>query len=231
MRAVWLDASLFLMLSLAAVRPAAAQTEQPSQTLVVSGQPGHVAIMQFNGRSVIDLEALARLVNGSVSFKGNQTILTLPGSGPSAAAATVPQASQPSNSGFSKQCMTAGIEFMSAIREWRSALANNLQNGYPVSASWVTRYSNKAAESLRLASVAASTDSDQQALPLLQNEFDFMQKWSNKVLDAVKNMDTAKYMSDDALNNDALFQKTLTCARSLAAMAASRTFQDDGSCD
>ena len=225
MRAIWLDTSLFLMLSLAAAQLAAAQTDQPSQTLVVSGQPGQVALMQFNGRSVIDVKALAQLVNGSLSYKGSQTILTLPGSG-----ATAPQASQPSDSGFSKQGMTAGIEFMAAIREWRSALANNLQNGYPVSASWVTGYSNKAAESLRLASVAASTDSDQQALPLLQNEFDFMQEWSNDVLDAVKNLDTAKYMSADALNNDALFQKTLTCAHSLAAMAASRTFQDDGSC-
>jgi hypothetical protein len=99
-----------------------------------------------------------------------------------------------------------------------------------VSANWVESYRGKAAQSLRLASVAASTDSDQQALQLLTNELDNMQKWSDKILKAGKDMDAAKYMSPDALNNDPLFQKILNCAHSLAAMSASGQFQDDGSC-
>jgi hypothetical protein len=144
---------------------------------------------------------------------------------------TAPSTRHPADSAFSKNFMKAGIEEMAVIREWRSAQANAIQNGYLVTATWVAGYRNRAAESLRLASVAASTDSDQQALQLLTNELDNMQKWSNRILEARKDMDAAKYMSPDALNDDPLFQKILSCARSPASMSASSQFEDDGSCD
>jgi hypothetical protein len=54
-----------------------------------------------------------------------------------------------------------------------------------------------------------------------------MQKLSNKVLAARKDMN---YISADALKDDPLNQQVLSCARSLAAMASSGQFQDDGSC-
>jgi hypothetical protein len=38
------------------------------------------------------------------------------------------------------------------------------------------------------------------------------------------------YIPRDALKNDPLDQKIITCARSLAAIAASGEFQDDASC-
>ncbi len=69
--------------------------------------------------------------------------------------------------------------------------------------------------------------SDHNAFQLLSNEFDNMQKLSNKVLAARKNMN---YISADALKDDSLNQQILNCARSLAAMASSGQFQDDGSC-
>ena len=79
-----------------------------------------------------------------------------------------------------------------------------------------------------MASVAVSTDADRNAFQLLSNEFDKMQKLSNKILAARQNMN---YISPDALKNDPLDQQILGCARSLAAMAAAGQFQDDGSCD
>jgi hypothetical protein len=205
------------------------QTGQPNRTLVVNGQSGQVAVMQINGRAFVDLEGLAQLVNGSLGFSGNQIVLTLPASGasnPTPAAST----RQPAESAFSKNFMKAGIEEMAIIREWRSAQANAIQNGYPVTSNWVATYHDRATAALRLASVAASTDSDQQALQLLTNELDNMQKWSNKILEARKDMDAAKYMSPDWLNNDPLFQKILNCAHSLASMASSGQFEDDGTC-
>jgi hypothetical protein len=120
--------------------------------------------------------------------------------------------------------LRAGIEEMSVIREWRSALVSAVQNGYPVTDDFVSRYRGQAGTSLRLASVAVSTDSDQSAFQLLSNEFDHMQKLSNKILAARKE-------SPDALKGDPLDAQILSCARSLAAMAASGQFQDDGSCD
>ena len=74
------------------------QAAQQNSTLIVSGQPGQAPVLQINGRSYVDIEALARLTNGSLGFKGNQITLTLPGaaaSAPSTAAAP----SQPAQPG------------------------------------------------------------------------------------------------------------------------------------
>ncbi len=210
-----------LCLIFAAGMPAFTQAQQ-NETLVVSGLPGQTPVLQINGRSYVDIEALARLINGSLSFKGNQVTLALPGSGDS----TPPPASQPAPA-FSKGFVRAGIEEMSVIREWRSALMNAVENGYPVTDAFMASYRGQASTSLRLASVAASSESDHNAFQLLSNEFDNMQKLSNKVLAARKDMN---YISADALKNDPLNQQILTCARALAAMASSGQFQDDGSC-
>jgi small-conductance mechanosensitive channel len=116
---------------------------------------------------------------------------------------------------------------MSVIREWRSALVNAVQNGYPVTDDLVAGYRAQAAKNLKLVSVAASTDSDRSAFQLVSNEFDNMQKLNDKILAARKNMN---YISPDALKDAPLDQQILNCARSLASMAASGQFQDDGSC-
>lgn len=222
MREKVFSAGLMLLAFLVLPGLAWPQAAQQNQTLIVSGQPGQTPVLQINGKSYVDITALARLINGSLSFKGNQVTLTLPG----AADSTPPPASQPT-SAFSKDFLRAGIEYMSVIREWRSALIDAVQNGYPVTDAFAASYRGQASTSLRLASVAASTDSDHNAFQLLSNEFDNMQKLSNKVLAARKNMN---YISADALKDDALNQQILSCARSLAAMASSGQFQDDGSC-
>ena len=88
-------------------------------------------------------------------------------------------------------------------------------------------FRNGAATSLRLASVAASTESDRQAAVLLTNEFNNMNSLSDRFINANKSM---TYVSHEALDNDPLDRKVLNCARSLAAMAANNQFVDDGSC-
>ena len=200
-----------------------AQAVQQNWTLIVSGQPGRAPALRINGRSYVDIEALARLTNGSLAFKGNQITLTLP-----ALVASPPAAASPaSHSEFSNEFLQAGIEAMSVIREWRGALVNAIQNGYPVTDDLVAGYQAQAPKNFRLVSVAASTDSDRRAFQLLSNEFDNMQKLSNKVLAARKNMN---YISPGALKDSPLNQQILNRARSLASIAASGQFQDDGSC-
>lgn len=205
---------------------ALSQAVQQSGKLTISGQAGDVAVTQMNGRSYVDIEALARLTNGTLHFNGSQITLTLPGS-PASTPSAAPSSSQPANPGFSKEFLRAGIEEMSVIREWRSTLLNAVQNGYPITDTVVSSFQGQAATNLRLASVAASTDSDQQAYQLLSNEFDNMQKLSNKVVAAHQNMN---YVGPNALKNDPLYQQILNCARSLASMASSGQFEDDGSC-
>jgi hypothetical protein len=180
----------------------------------------------MNGRSYIDIEALARLINGSLTQKGDQITLTLPES--SGSVPTVAQTTQPANSEFSKDFLKAGIEEMSVIREWRSALVNAVQNGYAVTDDFVAGYRGQATTNLRLVSVAISTDSDRSAYQLLSNELNHMQKLSDKILSARRNMN---YISPDAMKDDPLNQQILNCARSMAAMAASGHFQDDGTCN
>jgi len=211
---------------------ALSQTAQQSGSLTVSGHSGQAPVIQAGGRSYVDVEALARLTNGSLSFSGNQVMLTLPGSGggaPTTAPTIAPAATPASPAGFSKSFLNAGIEAMAEIREWRSALESAVQYGFPPGGgdTWICGYRGSAASSITLASVAASTDDDRKAIQFLNNEYDNMQKLSDKMLSLRKNL---TYIAPDALQNDPLDQKLLTCGHALAAMAASGQFQDSESC-
>jgi hypothetical protein len=226
MREKLLNAGLLLGL-LASPGIVLAQAAPQDSTLVVNGLSGQAPVLRVNGRSYVDVEGLARLISGSLAFSGNQILLTLPASSQIASAAPE-RANQPGTPAFSREFMKAGIEEMSVIREWRSALVNAVQNGYPLTDEFVAGYQRQASTNLRLASVAISTDSDRSAFQLLSNELDSMQKLSNKILKARKNMN---YIPTDALRGDPLDQKILNCARSLASMAVSGQFLDDGSCN
>jgi hypothetical protein len=225
-------AVVFLALPLVA----SAQNIATSQTLIVNGQQGQVPMIQVKGRSYVELEALARAAGGSISYAGNQIALSLPGSSaPSSSdtnSAAVPsgQPSAPapvSNPGFSKGFLNAGIEAAATLREWHATLASAIQNGYPVTANSFVGYRTQSQTNLRLASVAATTDSDRSAYQLLNNEFQNMSKLSERYVDRRANM---TYISPDSLQNDGLNQRFIACGRSLGAMAASGQFNDDGSC-
>ncbi len=218
MRAVAHSRWLTLVVLLVAQGLAWSQAGQPGGTLVVSGYSGQAPLTQIHGSSYVSVDALARLMSGSLAYQGSQIVLTV------AAAGT----GQPASPGFSKDFLKAAIETLSDIREWRSALLNAVENHYPIKDAWMANYHDQAARNLRLASVAATTPSDRNALPLLNKEFNHMQELGNKVLAARKNLN---YITPESVKKDPLDQKILNCARSLAAMAASGEFQDDGTCN
>ena len=83
MRGKLFTAPLMLVALLILPGLAWSQDAQQDLTLIVAGQPGQVPIVQMNGKSYVDIDALARLTNSSLSLKGNQVILTPPGSAPS----------------------------------------------------------------------------------------------------------------------------------------------------
>jgi hypothetical protein len=212
---------LMIIPSLALCRAA-----QEPQTLIVNGQRTQISVVQMNGHSYVDLEALARAANGSLSFNGNQISLTLPGSGDSLAPAPAP-ASSAANSEFSKSFLRAGIEQMTIIREWRTALANAVQNGFPITDDWLSAYRSQATTALRLSFVAINTDSDRNAYRLLNTEFENMKLLSNNYVALRQSM---QFIAPDSMANDPLNQKILNCGHSLAAMAANGQFVEDGSC-
>jgi hypothetical protein len=209
------------------------QGTNQNQTLIINGQSTQVPVIQVNGRSYADLAALASAVSGSLSFAGNQIALSVTfGAATSApSASALPPAAAPTpapNPGFSKGFLNAGIEQMATVREWHTALASAIQNGYPLTANMLAPYRVQATTNLRLASVAVSTDSDRSAFQLLNNVFQNMGKLADKYVAARANMD---FISPDALQNDSLNARLVACGHSLASMAASGQFVDDGSCD
>lgn len=215
---------VFLGMCTCLARP---QSKEQTRNVVVNGHSGHVQVLQVNGKEYIDIGALVNITQGSLSFQGGQMVITVP-----ALDAGNP-ASRPTSdpNALSREFMKAGIEEMTLLREWASPLANAIENGFPINDQWVGRYRANAGNGLRLASVAVSTAGDKSALELLSNEFQFVDQWSNQLLEAHKSMDTAKYaMSKDALKNEPQSQKIISCGHFLESMLASGMFQDDGSC-
>ena len=225
------SAHALVLLALVLSGIALAQANPESRTLVVNGKSGAASVVQFSHRTYIDLESLARIANGSFGFQGNTITLTLPDSTANMAAAPAPADQPPSKNGLSQAFMMAGIESIAQMREWASAMAYAIQNGYGVTDAWANDYREKAASSLRQAGAAAATESDRSALQLLTNELDSVGTWSNKLVEAKKAMDTAKYStSPNALRDEPLSQKIIQCGRFLSRMLGSAQFADDASC-
>jgi len=209
-----------------------AQVKQESRTLVVNGKAGEATVVQINSRTYVDLENLARIANGSLGFDKNQITLTLPGGYEASAPAGAPAPEQPvAHVGLSRNFMMAGIETLAQMREWASTMAYAIQNGYGVTESWAADYREKAANALRQASASVSTDADRNAMQLLAIEFEAVREWSNKLVEAKKSMDTAKYStSPNALRDEPLSQKIISCGHFLGSMLGSAEFKDDPSC-
>lgn len=220
----WCALATFLALPAMAITLLAQQTN----SLVVSGQQGQASVIQVQGRNYVEVEGLARVVSGTISFSGNQIVLTISGVRGNAAPGTAaPSAAPASAPGFSNEFKTAGIEAMAEIREWHTALRTAIERGVPLNAEWLTPYRAQAREALRLASVAINTDSDRSVYPFVVNEFNNMSALTDKYLQMTKNM---TYIDPDSLKSDPVDQKIVTCARSLASMATANQFVDDGSC-
>jgi hypothetical protein len=197
---------------------------QETSALLIEGPRGQTRVIQLQGKNYVEVDELARITGGSLRFVGNQIILGLPGNDtPAQAAQSAPQPA----AGLSKPFLAAGIETMREILEWHAALKNAIERGYPLSDTWFGNYRRQIQATLKQTEAAASTDLDQRALPLLTNEFNTMNALTDKYLKITVSRD---YLAPNSLNSDPLDQKLLTCWQSLASMASSNQFVDDGSC-
>jgi hypothetical protein len=223
-------ASSLAVLLLIAPSIALSQGTSQKRTLIINGQSTQVPVIQVNGQSYVGLEALADAVHGSLSYSGKMVALSVPVGSANSTPSATPAASAQGvpYQGFSRGFLNAGIEQMSTLREWHTALATAIQSGIPLSAALLAPYRAQATTNLRLASVAATTPSDRSAYQLLSNEFENMAKLSDKYINKRANL---SYIPPDALENDDLNQRIIACGHSLAAMAASGQFVDDGSCN
>jgi hypothetical protein len=218
-------ASLLVMMVLMAM----AQTRPEREVLSVQGYQGQASVIRHQGRVFVDAEELARMTNGSLSFEKNRIILTLPSPDNSSSS------DETQTSGFSRGFSKAAIEAMASIREWGGTLQATVQNGYPVAKTTagytIAAYQGRAADSIALASTAASTESDRRGLELLKNQFNNVQAWSDAFVKARSSMSAADLTtSEDALKSDQDAQKLVRCGQFLAQMFAGGTFEDDVAC-
>ncbi len=212
-----------VMLAAILLLPLLILVAQETSSLLIEGPQGQTSVIQVQGKNYVEVDEFARITGGSLRFVGSQIILSLPGSDTPAQAHSAPQPA----AGLSKPFLTGGIETMRQILEWHAALQNAIERGYPLSDTWFGNYRRQIRSSLAQTQAAASTDLDQKAFPLLSNEFDIMNALTDKYLKITVSRD---YLAPNSLDSDPLNQKLLTCWQSLASMASSNQFVDDGSC-
>ena len=206
------------------------QTQVHTETLSVQGYQGQTTVIRNHGRVFVDVQDLARITKGSLSFEQDRIILTL---APSDASDTASDTA--TKSGFSLAFTRTAIEAMASIREWGGMLQVIVQNGYPVgkamAGNTIRAYQGRAADSVALASATASTDDDHRGLELLRNEFNNVQGWAESFVDARNSLSAADLStSENPLKDDQDAQKIIHCGQFLAQMFGGGTFQDDATC-
>ncbi|MGC2197947.1 MAG: hypothetical protein WA628_24970 [Terriglobales bacterium] len=209
---------------------ASAQTQRQNETFSIQGYMGRANIIRLQGRALVDVQDLAIITKGALSFEGSRIILTLAPNG-----ATEPARNTVRKSGFSPAFTRAAIEAMASIREWGGTLQVVVENGYPVGKAMagnsIRAYEGRAGDSVALAAAAASTESDYRGLELLRNEFNNLRAWAETFVNARNEMRAVNLTtSEHPLKYDDEAQKMMHCGQFLAQMFAGGTFEDDAAC-
>ena len=209
---------------------ALAQAQLQNETLSVQGYQGQATVIRNDGRLLVDVQDLARITNGSLSFEEDRIILKL-----AASDAWEPAGNIARKSGFSPGFMRAAIEAMASIREWGGILQVIVENGYPVekatAGNTIRAYQGRAADSVALAQAATSTDDDHRGLELLRNEYENVRAWADSFVDARNSLRAANLStSENPLKDDQDAQKIIGCGQFLAQMFAGGRFEDDAAC-
>jgi len=190
---------------------------QQSGLLMLEGPQGQATVIQVHGKNYVEVDELARITGGSLRFAANRIIVTLPAHADVSVAPV----------GYSRSFLGSGIETMRQILEWHAALKSAIERGYPLSEEWIGHFRRQIQSSLKQVEAAPITDMDHKVVPLLANEFDNMSALTGKYQKLNASRD---YIAPNSLSTDPLEQKLLTCWQSLASMASSNQFVDDGSC-
>jgi len=192
--------------------------------LIVNGKTASAGALQIEGHSYVDIEILAQVTNGSVKFEPSQIVLTIP----SAASEMV---SAQDEEKLSKGFASAAIETLAEMKEWRGALGALVTYGLAVDGKWAQIYRQRVETSLEQANVAASTDSDRNALRLLSTQFANLAKWEGVVTAERQNLDGSRTVAANSLRNDPVLQKFSSCGKFLSVMLGSGVFSGNSNCE
>jgi hypothetical protein len=221
------------VLTLSLVSAAQTQSAVKERSLTINGHTGRVMIYEIDGRSFVDISALAQIANGTVSYAGNEIVLTVAfaDSGQPAQHGESETSDPIDKNALSGNFMSAAVQDLALIKEWGTTLAYAVTKGVPGDGSRLVLFRDRATEGLRLAKVAVSNEADREAMQLLTNHFNNVKGWHTQLINARKTMSTANYsLSEDALSRDALFQKIAACSEFLGTMLSNGEFSDNSSC-
>jgi len=199
----------------------------PEKVLVVNGKTVEAKVRQIDGRSYVDIEALAQATNGAFTVEPTRIVLTIPAAETGAAPAAATAQAAP---GLSRDFASAAIAEVAEMREWRGVLRTMVTYGLAVSGAWDQDYRERVDEGLRQTTLAASTDEDRSALQLLRNQSANLTGWANEVMTARQSLNGSKTVDPNALQNDPALAKITNCSRFLNSMLVSGAYSDDGSC-
>jgi hypothetical protein len=207
-----------------------AHSQSEKVALFVRGYSGQADVFRSQGHLFVDVQDLARITNGSVSFEEGKIVLTLSSGG-----ASESSLDSRNKYSFSPAFTRTAIEAMASIREWGGMLQAVVENGYPVgkaiAGNTIRAYEGRAADSIALAETAASTDADFRGLELLRNQFTNMQAWANSFVNARNEMRAVGLTtSEHPLKDDEEAQKIIHCGQFLAQMFGGGTFEDEAAC-
>jgi hypothetical protein len=203
-----------------------AQNAPTKKILVVNGRTVDAVVVQIDGHSYVDVDALARIMNAAVTFEPGRVILKVP------AVATAANAG-PVAPGLSKDFAKAGISQLAEMREWKAAIASVIRSGV-AAGNWLgpllQDHRARAEASLSQTSLAAKTESDQKALQLLKNELTNLGEWDSNTQAAVHSLNAEHSVNPAATQNDPLLAKISECGNFLNAMLVDGEFADSPSC-
>ena len=215
-----------LALSLMLLGVVFAQNPPEKKTLVVNGRIADGAVVQIDGRSYVDIDTFARIMNAAVSSEPGRLVLTVP----AAEAGVKPERAAP---GLSKDFAKAGISQLAEMWEWKGAIASAIRSGVAGGnwlGPWLHDHRARAEGSLSQTALAAKTESDQKALQLLKNELTNLGEWDSNTQATIHSLNGEQTVNPAAAQNDPLLAKISECGTFLTAMLVGGEFADSPSC-
>ena len=131
--------------------------------------------------------------------------------------------------GFSAAFLTASIRQLEDSMLWKDGITKVVRYNAPAG-QWLENYRTRAAESLKLASLQATTAADGEGLRLLTNQFNNLQQWNTNAVAAQQTMNGAATTSASGLKDDPLYAKISDCSKFLGAMLTSGVLADNTAC-
>ncbi len=197
----------------------------PDKVLVVNGKTIESPVIQIDGHSYVNIETLAQITNGVIAVQPDRIVLTIR---PEVSSAAPPPPPPPE--GLSKEFAREAIAVLAEMREWRGAIGTTRSYNVPFTGTWPQDYHDHMESSLQHVAIAASTDSDHDALQLLGNDFENLSNWASEVIAERQALNATKTVDPNMMQNDQALAKISSCSSFLSSMLVSGEFADSPSC-